>query len=357
MITLVLSLSSCVKMQVNGGGKQEIVMNRLQTKADFPSEGVNGVFGIYAYHLPVPADSDRLIAWNPDDATAYLENVAFKYDGAVAAGWDPEANSGTGGSYPYYWPLSGSIAFTGYSPHSSQTDAITSVTYNPNLSNNPANPYLAIGFTQETDPEQMVELLYFNTMATTVDKNTGSGKVPLTFNRTMAKVSFSFKDENNYYRIDNVRVSGCINKGVFYASVLNSNWNPDLTSLADYWIQKIEEQEPQELSTNALEMNDIYPIGQILNGVYPTLNGQTGKGVSIVFDLLDKEDDSFKCEIEYKLYPYTDSEGNPKNAYLPERWAMGIHYNYVITINAEPIEFDNPSITVEAFEEVIPDTI
>ena len=309
-------------------------MNRIQTKADY-EEG--GVFGIYAYHLPIPADSDRITAWNPTDATAYLENVAFRYDGTTATGWDPSANSGSGAAVPYYWPLSGSIAFTGYSPYHTMTDAITGVDYYPNLSANPNNPYLTIDFVQKTAPAQQVELLYFTTMSRTVDKNTGSGSVPLTFSRAMSKVSISFKDDNSYYRIANVKVGGCVNKGTFYAAALNPNWNPDITAVSEYTILA----GPVQLAPEPASCAVIYPISQPLNGEYPTLHGKTEKGVYLTFELIDKTDDNFRYVLEYKLY----------NAALPEKWEMGMHYQYVFTVTADPIQFDSPSITVDAFEE------
>lgn len=340
-----LFLGACAKTQVVGDDRPEIVMDRLQTKADYPADGV---FGIYAYHIPVPSGSPRLDSWNSDDATAYLQNVAFMYNGIEAAGYDTSSDT----HRPYYWPLSGSLVFAGYSPHVDESSAVTSVSFADNLTvGRPENPHIIIDFTQNTDPEEMVDLLYFTMMQNSVSKE--DSPVPIVFSRAMSKVSISFKDPNGYYRIRNVRLKDCINQGKFYAAVESSGWSPMLSGLSDYMLQE----EITQLSGTETKMPAVLPIPQFLDGFYSTLGAGTGKGVSLAFDLLDKTNEKFYSEMEIKLFPYEDGEGNFVNASLPSRWQMGMHYTYVFTIEADPIEFDSPSVTVEAYEEDTPDTI
>lgn len=343
-----LFLGACAKIQVVGDDRSEIVLDRLQTKAGYPSEGVNSVFGIYAYHLPVPSGSARLESWKPDVATAYLQNVAFKYDGSEAAGYD----TGNDVHRPYYWPLSGSLVFAGYSPHVDESTAVTSISFSDNISvGRPENPHIIIDFTQNAVPGEMVDLLYFTMMSTSVSKE--DSPVAVTFSHAMSKVSISFKDPEGYYRIRNVRLKDCINQGKFYAAVESSGWSPVLTGLSDYVLQD----GLSQLSDTETAMPDVLPVPQFLDGFYSTLGAGTGKGVSLAFDLLDKTDESFCTEMEIKLFPYEDEEGNVVNASLPSRWQKGMHYTYVFTIEADPIEFDSPSVTVVAYEEETPDTI
>lgn len=161
-----LFLGACAKTQVVGDDRPEIVMDRLQTKADYPADGV---FGIYAYHIPVPSGSPRLDSWNSDDATAYLQNVAFMYNGIEAAGYDTSSDT----HRPYYWPLSGSLVFAGYSPHVDESSAVTSVSFADNLTvGRPENPHIIIDFTQNAVPGEMVDLLYFTMMPKSVSKGT-----------------------------------------------------------------------------------------------------------------------------------------------------------------------------------------
>ena len=339
-------LASCVKSQtVQDGEPREIVMNRLQTKADYPADGV---FGIYAYHIPVPSGSPRLDSWNSDDATAYLQNVAFMYNGIEAAGYDTSSDT----HRPYYWPLSGSLVFAGYSPHVDESSAVTSVSFADNLTvGRPENPHIIIDFTQNADPEEMVDLLYFTMMQNSVSKE--DSPVPIAFSHAMSKVSFSFKDPKGYYRIRNVRLKDCINQGRFYAAVESSGWSPMLSGLSDYMLQE----EITQLSGTETKMPEVLPIPQFLDGFYSTLGAGTGKGVSLVFDIVDNTDEHFHTEIHMKLFPYEDGDGNVVNENLPSRWQMGMHYTYIFTIEADPIEFDSPSVTVEAYEEDTPDTI
>lgn len=345
VVLLGVILSSCAKTQVSGDGKQEIVMDRLQTKADYPEDGV---FGIYAYHLPVPSGSARLESWKPDVATAYLQNAAFRYDGSEAAGYDTANKT----HKPYYWPLSGSLVFAGYSPHVDESPAVTSVSFSDNISvGRPENPHIIIDFTQNAVPGEMVDLLYFTMMPKSVSKE--DSPVSIAFSRAMSKVSISFKDPNGYYRIRNVRLKDCINQGKFYAAVESSGWSPVLSGLSDYVLQE----GIAQLSGIETEMPDVLPVPQFLDGFYTTLGAGTGKGVSLAFDLLDETNEKFYSEMEMKLFPHEDGEGNVVNANLPSRWQMGMHYTYVFTIEADPIEFDSPSVTVVAYEEETPDTI
>lgn len=345
VVLLGFILSSCSKTQVGSDEKLEIVMDRLQTKADYPEDGV---FGIYAYHIPVPSGSARLESWKPDVATAYLQNVAFKYDGSEAAGYD----TGNGSHRPYYWPLSGSLVFAGYSPHVDESSAVTAVSFSDNISvGRPENPHIIIDFTQNAVPGEMVDLLYFTMMPKSVSKE--ESPVPIVFSRAMSKVSISFKDPNGYYRIRNVRLKDCINQGKFYAAVESSGWSPVLTGLSDYVLQE----GISQLGDTETAMSDVLPVPQFLDGFYSTLGAGTGKGVSLAFDLVDKIDVNFHTEMEIKLFPYEDGEGNIVNASLPSRWQMGMHYTYVFTIEADSIEFDSPSVTVVAYEEETPDTI
>ena len=340
-----LFLGACAKTQVVVDDRPEIVMDRLQTKADYPEDGV---FGIYAYHIPVPSGSPRLDSWNSDDATAYLQNVAFMYNGIEAAGYDTSSDT----HRPYYWPLSGSLVFAGYSPHVDESSAVTAVSFSDNISvGRPENPHIIIDFTQNAVPGEMVDLLYFTMMPKSVSKE--ESPVPIVFSRAMSKVSISFKDPDGYYRIRNVRLKDCINQGKFYAAVESSGWSPVLTGLSDYVLQE----GILQLGDTEAEMPDVLPLPQFLDGFYSTLGAGTGKGVSLAFDLLDKTDVNFYTEMEIKLFPYEDGEGNIVNASLPSRWQMGMHYTYVFTIEADPIEFDSPSVTVVAYEEETPDTI
>ena len=353
LVTAILALSfvvSCSKVErVLDSLQSEIKMEGVLTKASSELYPEGGIFGIYAYYVDAPSGSNRVTNWNTVSAAPYLENVAFKYDGTVAVGW----NTSTDSSSPYYWPVSGSMVFAGYSPHIQRSSStISSVTYVDNLSmGRPENPHIVIGFKQNTVPAEMVDLMFFSTMSTTVDKT--DSPFAIEFSHAVSKVSISFKDPNGYYRIRNARLKNCIDKGNFYVSVESPGWNPDLESLSDYQIHT----DLTQLSSSPVNCTSVLPMPQYLDGYYPTLGTGTGKGVSIAFELVDKTNANFYTELEYKLYPYENGEGVKVNESLPARWIRGMHYSYVFTIEADPIEFDNPSVTVMAYETETSDAI
>ncbi len=350
VVSILLHAGACAKLDnVPEDRQHEIKIDKLRTKAGSEAYPTGGIFGVYAYHVDAPTGTNRVQEWNVASSTSYLENVAFKYNGSMATGW----NFTTGSASPYYWPLSGSLVFAGYSPHiQASSSTISSVSFVDNLtSGRPENPHLIISFKQNANPDDMVELLYFTMMSTTVDNS--SGPVEMAFSKAVSKVTVSFKDPNGYYNIRNVKLKGCIDKGNFYASVESPGWNPDLGSLADYDILTVKTQ----LSSVPVECSSLLPLPQFLDGYYPSLGKGTGKGVSIAFEVVDKTDDHFYTELEYKLYPYDDGNGNMMNSGLPSRWQPGKHYSYVFTIESDPIEFDNPSVTIMAYEIDNPDII
>lgn len=337
-LSALLVLHSCARMEASSDAvPSEIVMRSPVTKADYP---VDGIFGVYAYHIPAPGGSTRLDYWNADDVTPYLQNVAFKHDGTEASGWKDGAH------YPYYWPLSGSMVFTCYSPYISESGgSITDVSYRDNLTTGrKENPNLAVSFVQKTTPAEMVDLLYFSTMQQSVDKT--QGNVPVTFSRALSKLSFYFSDPKGYYRINNIRLCNCINKGIFFAAVESPGWYPDLDQLSDYDLVTSAQQ--LDSAADNFGVHSLYVIPQPMDGEYSTLQDETGMDVILCFDLLAKDDDNFSYAMELNL-------NNPENANIPADWVRGVSYEYYLSIEADLIEFDAPTVSVMVVD--TPETI
>ena len=120
--------------------------------------GQDKTFGVYAFY----ADCLGGTSWNDSKAwgksSEYFSDAKFAYSDGF---WG-------GSPTPYYWPLSGSLMFAGYCPHQSVSDAVTSVSLEPNKTD--VNPYLQIEFTQKTTPSEIVDLLWFDV------QNSGMGK-------------------------------------------------------------------------------------------------------------------------------------------------------------------------------------
>lgn len=297
-----------------------------------------GIFGLYAYYSTCSGE----VAWDALDAwpasSLYIDNAAFGKSGEVWAGYDTE----TSDHKPYYWPLDGSLMFVGYSPHISQNGetGVTSVSLNKNADDvlHGVNPYLQIGFTQSAAVADMVDLLWFDANDVNLGKtlSKAADAVPVVFRHALSKVTLKFKDSQEYYQIKSVSMKGCVNSGTFYSGK-TAGWMPVITALADY---------APEIETNVADEKTVYPtlndwttpdmliIPQYLDGVFPTLGtGTQDSGVDVVLEFV-VTDGFGEQKIEILMKDHT------------ERWEMGKHYTYTLTLNAEPIEFGPPSVTI-----------
>lgn len=324
MLMSALLLSSCAKVshvQVDN----EIVMSPTGsslTKAVTVPLETSKEFGVYAFY----ADCDGGSAWNDPQAwaksSAYFTNAKFAHrDGA----WG-------GSPTPYYWPLSGSLMFAGYCPHQSVSDAVTSVSLEPNKTD--VNPYLQIEFTQKTTPSEMVDLLWFDV------QNSGMGKtlsktadpIDVQFRHALSKVNFQFADNYNHYKLSSVILEGSVNKGTFYSG-LTPGWLPDLTVVAPYTL--LEAEPGNDPLLNDWVSPDLYIIPQYLDGIFPSLGTDLDSGVDVVltFTLTDLEGfGSQTVSIPLKDYTY--------------RWLVGEYYRYTIRVNSDPIVFGTPEFEI-----------
>ena len=321
----VLLCFSCTKTdRVYSGEQQEIALKPIgdatvKAEGDPVSYPDAGVFGLYACY----SASNGEVAWDALDAwpasSLYIDNAAFGMNGEVWAGYDPE----TSGHKPYYWPLDGSLMFVGYSPHISQNGetGVTSVSLNKNSDDilHGVNPYLQIGFTQSAAVAEMVDLLWFDA------KDVNLGK---TLSKTADAVPVLFKHA--------LSMKGCVNSGTFYSGK-TAGWLPVITALADYAPvieSTIEDGKTKYPTLNNWTSPDMLIIPQYLDGVFPTLGtGTQDSGVDVVLEFV-VTDGFGEQKIEILMKEYTD------------RWEQGKHYQYNVTVNADPIDFGAPSVII-----------
>lgn len=340
----VLLCFSCTKTdRVYSVEQQEIALKpiagpTLKAEGDPVPYPDAGVFGLYACY----SASSGEVAWDALDAwpasSLYIDNAAFGMNGEVWAGYDPE----TSGHKPYYWPLDGSLMFVGYSPHISQNGetGVTSVSLNKNSDDilHGVNPYLQIGFTQSAAVAEMVDLLWFDAKDVNLGKTLSktADAVPVLFKHALSKVSLKFKDSENYYQIKSLSMKGCVNSGTFYSGK-TAGWLPVITALADYAPvieSTIEDGKTKYPTLNNWTSPDMLIIPQYLDGVFPTLGtGTQDSGVDVVLEFV-VTDGFGEQKIEILMKEYTD------------RWEQGKHYQYNVTVNADPIDFGAPSVTI-----------
>lgn len=298
------------------------------TRAGYPE---SGIFGVYACQAGCGVNT----AWDASDAwpqaSSYFANAAFKNIDGNWAGYD----IAQGKPNPYFWPSDGSLMFAGYSPHKDASKGtVTSVAWNPNREDLSVgvNPYMQIGFTQKTDISEMVDLMWFDVK----DVNEGrtmtkeSGVVNIDFRHALSKVTLNFSGSQNIYKLTSVKLKDCINTATFYSGK-TAGWMPDLAveKLKDFTLLN------SEVMLNGwTSPENLLIIPQYLDGIFPVIGtGSVDMGIDVIL-AFTVTDGYGSQEIEIPLKDYT------------ERWIMGKHYVYNIAVNADPIDFGSPSISI-----------
>lgn len=337
-------VASCAKIRtMPDTPPQEIAMKTpVMTKAAGEWEGP---FGLFAYSTSAQSGTDWTSVWA--GSSPYLDNVAFKKQGEYWLGWDPTSQA----YHAYYYPLSGSLLFAGYSPHKDASEGtVTNVTLNSNAAD--LNPYLAVTFSHVTENVATADRTYKKANVTKMPdlmwfdvKDANSGKtvaktseaINVTFRHALSKVSLKFTDTGSWYRLKDVRLTGCIYSGTFYSG-RTAGWLPDIQNVADY-ILPIQTQTQNDKTIypelQGQTFDDLFIIPQYLNGIFPVLGGtvESEVDVKLVFTVTDR--DAFgEQTVEILLKDHT------------ERWEMGKHYTYNIAVNADPIDFGAPTVTI-----------
>ena len=327
LLSAVLFAGACSQVERASAGN-EIALSPFGsalTKAGLTPRGTDNMFGVYAYSTNCAGGVD----WhNPEawgNASEYLSNVAFSYK--TGGYWG-------GATAPYYWPFGASLMFAGYCPHQSTPEDGTTVTDVCLVQNKEENnPYLQIAFTQKENPSDMVDLLWFDLADVAGGKTVASTSAPVSiiFQHALSKVSFAFMDSNNYYKLESVTLKGVVNQGTFYSGN-TAGWLPELAleTLADYNLLP----ESQNIVLNNWTSDNLYIIPQYLDGIFPTIGETLDSGVDVVLEFTVLGSDFGRQTIEVLLKDYT------------YRWEIGKSYHYVITANADPIEFGTPAFTI-----------
>lgn len=333
--------ASCAKIRtMPDTTPQEIAMKCLETGTALPqSKAASALpetasFGIFAYASEEAGETSWYEVWPAvADASPYLSDVAF---GNIADSWVGCTFDAGGGKthHPYYYPLSGSLLFAGYSPHQTQSGGtIKGVELIPNGDNN--NPYFRIEFThlvtdKKADLNNMPDLMWFDVK----DANSGktvaktSEAINVTFRHALSKVTFKFLDSQDYYKLKSVAIKDCIYESVFYSGN-TAGWMPDISALADYELPI-----QSETVLNEWQSGELFFIPQYLDGVFPVLgSGSLDSGVDVILSFT-VTDGFGEQTVELPLKDYTP------------RWEMGKHYHYNVTVNADPIDFGAPSVSI-----------
>ena len=146
----VLALAACTKNVIDDSQREAINFSAVAGKTTkAPLTGTTygtdaPIFGMYAYAL-ASAESGAWTA-NSTVLSPYMNNVQIKYNTDDKI-WEPYDGSAF---VTYYWPLSGSLTFVGYSPHMA-----SGVSYATNT-----KTLTFTDFTQPADTTAQKDLMY-----------------------------------------------------------------------------------------------------------------------------------------------------------------------------------------------------
>lgn len=297
---------------------KEIVL-RPYSSVHTKSGSLDKNFGVYALASSLAGET----AWSEtlnSGVVDYLNNVGFKPEGK--------------GIHPYYWPLSGSLLFSGYAPHADASNGAIDKTkvIGPNTEQISGiyNPYMTIPFVQNTDLASMVDLLWFDVTDVSSGKSMERQvtSVPVVFKHAMSQVIFNFTDPEAHYKVT-ASLKNCINAGTFYSGT-NPGWIPDTESFEDYTLLS------ETLLSSSPESVSLYLVPQNLDGEYT--NMRLSLGVDVILELFITGYDGVGGQtIELPLKDYTTSEDIMD-------WYIGKKYTYNIIVTSQKIQIAAPVV-------------
>ena len=267
-----------------------------------------------------------------------------------------------GGVTPYYWPKTGSLYFTGYSPAEFiLNEPSNKPSYSYDLTNGsklkiPGFKQGAYKYTDGTTTPSnysMVDLMYFDIRPDDASvNNAGSTGVPVTFNHSLSWLTFNFStvynDLNGLFLITKVTLKNVSQVASFFSgstTALVPEW-VDHTGAAD--IVLYDNTEDDSKGTNLLSYYD-----------YSASSGQkfTIDDVLVIPQKMAGYTDKTTLEIQYTQKANANSPevaqtqsfrltgGDGFHNALNKEWLINRHYTYNITFSASEILID-PDVDV-----------
>lgn len=286
-------------------------------------------FKVFAQHTASPAGTafSQASSLNP-----YLVDVTFGCKGTQVEGKDVWGGTPS----PYYWPKTGSLYFTGYSPAAANVE---SASYDWNQ----GGPRLTLtGFEQGTyswtglasNPDyHMVDLLYFDVHNTTTSVDGGIQSV--TFRHALSWLDFNFKCATDgldgLFTIKKVTLTKVGNKETFLSGYGDSDnkWPVPAWTANDTGKEIVLYDAGMPLTTNLFSVHDVLIIPQNIDGV-----------LEIVYDQKAYKDAPSIEQVENLTL--TGGDGSSDDS-KKGQWIINKHYVYNITFTADEILL-SPSI-------------
>lgn len=328
-ILAALAIAACTKTQTNldtaSNGELAVVpVARNITKAAitdglYPEENH---LALFAYHAPgVPANN---ASENPStDYSQFVETYLYNTEYHCRKA-DINSKIWSGFQSSYYWPITGSLVFAGYSlpapaAEGEASEAIGTVEYTLST-----DKLKIEGYTQSVDPASTFDLLYFGRTDRSYNNRRTGEAIPLTFKHALSWITVEVKGgtgaliPNHVWSVTGVKLAGVQNTGDFTytgtATGTKVNWETPTTATdAEFVIYDGSKPLTDEMTA----------IETVTNGTLVIPQAATTLWVTIEY--LSPANDVITEDIEIDLSEYTTAG-----------WEAGKKYTYQLTF--DPLE-------------------
>lgn len=364
------AMAACTKSNIQYEQPEEISFQPVAKKA---TKAVNGAidgtaypkgenFNVWSWWTGIPAGTSiselandfEFDETNKDSDYPILYINEGTFTNRKDAGSNP-TNTWGGKTTPYYWPTTGSLVFSGYSPAPAEAEASRG-TFKYDFD---TQIFTVEGYTQSNDISKTVDLMWFD--ADRSYKQTDAVRV--TFKHALSWLEFKFKladDDTPYnWKIKEVTLNGIETKADFSSSPMGwSNYstedaykNQQMTIFTGNKI--LESSEAGYLSADAdARKNENTGVVVIPQSCAPAIgNDAAAAELVIEYGLLTpataNKPEAEKVYIDQRVTLYLDYSCNTAEHNPPHdgnMWEPGCHYIYTITFGANEILI-SPSVT------------
>lgn len=339
-ILAALAIAACTKTQTNldttSNGELAVVpVARNITKAAitdglYPEENH---LALFAYHAPgVPANN---ASENPStDYSQFVETYLYNTEYHCRKA-DINSKIWSGFQSSYYWPITGSLVFAGYSlpapaAEGEASEAIGTVEYTLST-----DKLKIDGYTQSVDPASTFDLLYFGRTDRSYNNRRTGEAIPLTFKHALSWITVEVKGgtgaliPNHVWSVTDVKLAGVQTTGTFtYTGTAQENtpkvvWVPtDQKSDFVIYSSDFEDKDGNKVGARPLT-SAMALIENVTDGTL--LIPQGAKTLWVTIQYTSPAGDTITENIDIDLATYT-----------ADGWEAGKKYTYQLTF--DPLE-------------------
>lgn len=298
-------------------------------------------FAVYALYTP-----GDFVSWDAGDAFMYMDDMKASYN-AVLNGWSPETTT--------YWPGSGKLTFTAYSPCEGVRSDADSYSYR-------REGFVFENFKIQDDPSAQYDLLYSTRAMNRISSADGGAGVyngaDLNFVHALSSIEFRVRNGSNYagseIYVKNITILNAYTRGTFLENI-NTTDESVYTSSPE-WINLSDENTsgykvaPTDLTQQVIEESKaLEGARDLLLMPQPFEHPSTSHNVVIRIEYYKGAVPQAPVYIDLRCGYDSDNDGVGDTYFndgtnVVTRWAPGKKYTYTITFGDYKIFF-TPSVT------------